>query len=404
MKILHVNYSDTFGGASIAVKRLHDILNQNNIDSFLLVSEKKKFEEKIINIPKNSEKIKNLLKESLNRKLSNLVNRNEFQSFSLNLIPSKLITMINKINPDIVNLHWIGNETISIKDIKKIKSKVVWTMHDMWPFCATEHYTLKNEFIDGYKLSKNKKIFNLFNLDNYIWNLKKNNYGNIEKIICTSEWMYEKAKKSQLFKNKKMKIIPLPIDQNFWKPVNRDHAKKFLGINKGQKIIVFGADNFLKNKRKGFNFLVKAVSQLKKENIFDYKVFTFGETKNLNELKSLNIENLGYINDDVTKKILYSAADLTVIPSIVEAFGLVAQESIQCGTPCVIFNNTGLTSIIEHKKNGYVADYKSEIDLKNGIEWCIKNINKDESNIYELSKKKFDSNIIISSYIDFLNS
>jgi len=404
MKILHVNYSDAYGGASIAVKRLHDILNQNNIDSSLLVSEKKNLEEKIINIPKNSEKIKNLLKDSLNRKLSNLVNDNDFKSFSLNLIPSKLINIINKINPDIVNLHWIGNETISIKDIKKIKSKVVWTMHDMWPFCATEHYTLKDEFVKGYKLSKNKKIFNLFNLDNYIWNLKKNNYGNIDKIICTSEWMYEKAKKSQLFKNKKMKIIPLPIDQNFWKPVNRYHAKEFLGINKNQKIIVFGADNFLKNKRKGFEFLVKAVDILKKENKFDYKVLTFGETKNLNKLKSLNIENLGYINDDVTKKILYSAADLTVIPSIVEAFGLVAQESIQCGTPCVIFNDTGLTSIIEHKKNGYIANNKSEIDLKDGIEWCIKNINKDENNIHELSKKKFNSNKIINSYIDFLNS
>ena len=41
MKVLHVNYSDSNGGASIAVKRLHDILNQNNINSYLLVSEKK---------------------------------------------------------------------------------------------------------------------------------------------------------------------------------------------------------------------------------------------------------------------------------------------------------------------------------------------------------------------------
>ena len=120
------------------------------------------------------------------------------------------------------------------------------------------------------------------------------------------------------------------------------------------------------------NLLIKSISQLKKENKFDFKVLTFGETKNLDQFKSLDIKNLGYLNDDYTKKILYSAADLTVIPSIVEAFGLIAQESIHCGTPCVIFNDTGLTSIIEHKKNGFVEEHKSEVDLKNGIEWCIR--------------------------------
>ena len=404
MKVLHVNYSDSNGGASIAVKRLHDILNQNNINSYLLVSEKKILDEKIINIPKNSEKIKNLLKETLNRKLSRIVNRNDFKSFSLNVIPSKLINIINKINPDIVNLHWIGNETISIKDIKKIKSKIVWTMHDMWPFCATEHYTLGSEFINGYKFSQNKKIFNFFNVDKYIWNLKKNNYGNIDKIICTSEWMHEKVNKSRLFKDKKIEIIPLPIDQKFWKPVNKYHARELLGIDEKQKLIIFGADNFLTNKRKGFDLLIKSISLLKKENKFNFKVLTFGETRNLDQFKSLDIKNLGYLNDDYTKKILYSAADLTVIPSIVEAFGLIAQESIHCGTPCVAFNDTGLTSIIEHKKNGFLVNNKSEVSLKDGIEWCINNINNQENNIFEFSKKKFDSKKIITKYINFLNS
>ena len=154
MKILHVNYSDGDGGAAIAVKRLHNILIQKKIDSYLLVSEKKYNDKKTLNIPKNSEKIKNLIKNSLNRKLSSLFKINNFNSFSLNIIPSKLLKKINQVNPDIVNLHWIGNETISIKDIKKIKSKIVWTMHDMWPFCGTEHYTLDDGFIDGYKISQ----------------------------------------------------------------------------------------------------------------------------------------------------------------------------------------------------------------------------------------------------------
>ena len=274
MKILHLNYSDTDGGAAIAVKRLHDILNQNNIDSYLLVSEKKYNHEKILNIQKNSEKIKNLIKESLNRKFSSFFKSNQFNSFSLNLIPSKLIKKINQKKPDIVNLHWIGNETISIKDINKIKAKIVWTMHDMWPFCGTEHYTSENGFIDGYKNSNRKKILNFFDIDKYIWNLKKNNYDNIEKIICTSEWMYNKVKTSKLFKDKKIKKIPLPINQDFWSPVNKKFAKGFFKINENQKIILYGADNFIENKRKGFDIFVETIKILRNENKFNFKVLT----------------------------------------------------------------------------------------------------------------------------------
>ena len=404
MKILHVNYSDGDGGAAIAVKRLHNILNQKKIDSYLLVSEKKYNDKKTLNIPKNSEKIKNLIKNSLNRKLSSFFKMNNFNSFSLNVIPSKLLKKINQVNPDIVNLHWIGNETISIKDIKKIKSKIVWTMHDMWPFCGTEHYTLDDGFIDGYKITKKKKILNFFDIDKYIWNIKKNNYDNVEKVICTSEWMYNKVKVSKLFKDKKIKLIALPIDQDFWKPLDKKFAKNFFNFNENEKIIVYGADNFIANKRKGFDILIDAIKDLKNENKFNFRVLTFGETKNLDNFKHLNIENLGYINDEYTKKLIYSAADVTVIPSTIEAFGLVAQEANHCGSPCVIFNDTGLTSIVENKINGYVASYKSISDLKNGIKWCLEEMSNKEKIINSFVKSKFDTEKIVKSYLDFLNS
>ena len=403
MKILHVNYSDAEGGAAIAVKRLHNILNQKQIDSKLLVSEKKNQDKTIINIPKNSEKIKNLIKESFNRKLSNFFQSDSSSSFSLNIIPSKIIKKINEINPDMVNLHWIGNETISIKDIKKIKSKIVWTLHDMWPFCGTEHYTSDTRFIDGYKApSKNKK--KIFDINRYIWNLKNSNFDNVKKIICTSEWMYNKVKLSKLFKDKKIKVIPLPIDQDFWKPVNKKLAKDFFNIKDNEKIIVYGADNFIKNKRKGFEIFIEAIKKLENEKNLNLKVITFGETKSLKSYEYLNIENLGYINDEHTKKLIYSAADVTVIPSSIEAFGLVAQEAVHCGSPCVVFNNTGLTSIIENEKSGYIADYNSAEDLTRGIIWCLEQMNNKNEIIYNHVKTKFNTDKIIKSYLDFLSS
>lgn len=401
MKILHVNFSDSEGGAAIAVKRFHDILNINSLNSYMMVSEKKYNQNNIINIPKNSEKIKNLFKDSFNRKIIKLLKQNNTGSHSLNLIPSKLLKKINNFNADVVNLHWIGNETISIKNINKIKSEVIWTLHDMWPFCGTEHYSLTEEYIQGYKSVNKQNSLLSFNIDKYIWNLKKKNFGNINKIICTSEWMYKKVIKSGIFKNKKITTIPLLIDQNFWRPINKILAKEILSINKNKKVIVFGADNFIANKRKGFKLFVESIKKLEE---IDFKILTFGENKNLDDLKKLNIENLGYIQDDLTKKIVYSAADVTVVPSTIEAFGLVAQEATHCGSPCVVFKDTGLTSVIENKKNGYLANYKSSETLAEGIKWCLNNMNSKQDEINKFTKEKFNTGNIIESYINFLKS
>ena len=76
MKILHINFSDSEGGAAIAVKRFHDILNINHLNSYMMVSERKFNQNNIINIPKNSEKIKNLFKDSFNRKLIKFLKKN----------------------------------------------------------------------------------------------------------------------------------------------------------------------------------------------------------------------------------------------------------------------------------------------------------------------------------------
>ena len=404
MKILNVNFSDNGGGAAIAVKRFHEILLNHKINSKLLVSEKKFDENNTFNIPKNSEKIKNLVKDSVNRNLIKFLKKKNFRSSSLNIIPSKLVKKINEIKPDIVHLHWIGNDTISIKDISKIKCKIVWTMHDMWPFCGTEHYSSNDKFINGYKNKDAGNNFFLFDIDKYIWNLKKKNYSNIDKIICTSEWMYNKVKQSKLFCDKKIKIISLPIDQLFWKPVERNWAKNFFNIKKNEKLIIFGADNFIQNKRKGFNLFLKAIKILKKQKKIKYKILTFGETKNLKEFSNLNIKNLGYIYDDYSKKLLYSAADVTVVPSTLEAFGLVAQEATHCGSPCVVFKNTGLTSIIENGKNGYLADYVSSKSLALGIKWCLDNMHNKQYEIHKYTKKKFETNTIIKSYLSFLKS
>ena len=407
MKILHVNFSDNYGGAAIAVMRIHKLLLRNKIDSSLLVSDKILNEPKTFSINKTSEKLKNIIKGSINRNLKFLFKSKNKTTHSLNIIPSSLLYEINKFNADIVNLHWIGNETISISQINKIKAKLVWTLHDMWPFCGAEHYTNNKRFEYGYKLSNKPTNETGLDINKYIWEKKTKHFKKIKKIIVTSSWMKNAAKKSFLFKDKQITEIPLPIDVNNWNYIkNNKYIKKLLKIEQNKKIIVFGSDNYLKNERKGLKFYLNLVKKLNKDK---YQFIVFGENNHEefnSYLKKLNIKkkilNVGKFKDELSLKIFYSSVDLLILPSVQESFGLIAQEGSIMGVPSVVFNNTGLTSVIDHKKNGYLSKSNSNEDIYAGAKWCLSNLNRYKVSIY--SKKKFNEQNIINNYLKFLKS
>ena len=71
------------------------------------------------------------------------------------------------------------------------------------------------------------------------------------------------------------------------------------------------------------------------------------------------------ITKGFTKKI-YSACDLLIMPSRIEAFGQVALEAGSCSLPTISFKNTGVEDIVDHKKNGYLAKYLNIKDLAKG--------------------------------------
>ena len=84
-------------------------------------------------------------------------------------------------------------------------------------------------------------------------------------------------------------------------------------------------------------------------------------------------------------------------------------ESLACGTPVVGFNIGGNKDMIEHMKNGYLAEPFNTLDLKNGIEWVVNNENHNElsKNARKKVIDRFDSNLVseqyISLYKDILN-
>ena len=92
---------------------------------------------------------------------------------STSLLPSKWLKKINSSDADIVHLHWVQGEMLSIKEISRIKKPLVWSFLDMWPFCGCEHYSYNNRYVDGYRFdNRSKNEISFFDINRWRWNKK----------------------------------------------------------------------------------------------------------------------------------------------------------------------------------------------------------------------------------------
>lgn len=407
MRILHLNFYDIEGGAATAMYRLHTLLIKNNINSKVLVFSKKTNNSEIIETANILEKFKNKIKRKLSFNLTKLQKIYSKSTHSLNIFDSGLIKKIKEINPDILHLHWINNEFISIKEISKIDIPIVWTFYDMWPFLGAEHYSHDTRFINGYSQLNKPEENTKLDLNKIIWQQKKKYWqNNTFKIVGLSKWLSMQAKSSYLFKENKVVTIPPPINFLLWKKIDKITARNHLGLDTNKIFFLFGAANGISDQRKGFDIISEVIKKysLSKKNI---ELILFGGYKEI-DTSSLNIKihNFGPIefNDHKKLSLIYSAADLTLFPSKLEAFGQVGLESLACGTPVISFKKTGTEDMIIHKQNGYLANYLDIDDFYNGINWYI-NLNSTElDKLNKFSREsvveKFSDKKILDSYLN----
>lgn len=396
MKILHISYSDLKGGAAIASNRLHNGFLKKKLNSWLLVNEKISKGPKIIALTGNFNHLVNLSKKIFVKIINKILIHKFGEFYSLNYFKSNTLKRISAIDADIVNLHWVNNEMISIDEIAQIRQPFVWTISDMWAFSGAEHYN-QNFFY----LKKNKLSFSNF-INKYVIKKKKIFLRCNFEVIAISNWLATKAKESYLFKDKIIHTIPLGLDFNIWKPINKIKARKDLNFNKNKKYILFSTTNGTRDLRKGFDIFLRALDLLKiDKNLlhliiigkFDHKKLLLNKIEYTEYKKNFFSESKDLIK-------FYSACDMLVAPSVLEAFGQVALEAASCNLPTIAFNNTGFADIISHKKTGYLSKFLDIEDFARGIEWVLKKNNNDNNNIRNYVKNRFSIAQIIDKYRD----
>ena len=388
LKVLSVCTSDSGGGAPRAAYRIHQGVRELGVDSRMFVKNKGTKDANVIAldefVPQNP------LYQAFDWTCNKV--KNKIQHFNWNRYPERdkvfmsdlrgtmLHGVLNRLDYDVLHLHWINQRFIHLKDLPKGKP-IIWTLHDSWPFCGICHYFLDCE---AYQqkcgccpfLHSNK----VDDLSQKVWKKKAEIYKDLDlHVVSPSRWLADCAKRSNLLSRFPVEVIPNCLDVDVFCPLHeKDISPKwqyFQDKRFRKPFVLYGAVNAATDKIKGFANLLSVLKILEqKGHADDFELIVFGATKSeLSMDVNIPIHYVGYVGDTQELVSLYNLARVMVVPSLTENLSCTIMESLSCGTPVVAFDIGGNIDIIEHKVNGYLAKEEDDADLAEGILWCLEN-------------------------------
>lgn len=403
MNILHINASDISGGAARAAYRLHCSLLQAGVGSNMQVWSKASGDPTVRG---NSSKVGRILTEvrsgvgmlaNATLKVANPARH------SINLLPSGWVQSLNASDADIIHLHWLGAETLSIREIAQIRKPIVWTFHDMWAFCGAEHYTadgLDARWRHGYKSNNRPGDESGFDLNYWTAQRKQHHWQKPFNLVCPSNWLAECVRASALMGDWPVTFIPNPLNLDNFHPIEKKLARKLLNLPQDKALVLFGAIGGSDDPRKGSDLLISALNYLE---AFEVELIIFGQSRPVRvpEL-GFPIRYMGHLHDEISLALLYSAVDVFVAPSRQDNLPNTVVEAIACGTPTVAFNIGGMPDLIQHQISGYLAIRDDVKDLAKGIEWVLERQSHDH-NLGDAARQyaelNFDADLVAAQYI-----
>ncbi len=375
MKIVIVNTNQSMGGAAKAALRLFQSLRtQKGVVVNYLVSTKASSDPDVLCPWPTFSHATTTLLYLLDSFVLRFYPKRKRMLFSLNRLPTKLSSLINNLNPDIVHFHWINFGFIPIEEYERIKCPIVWTLHDSWVFTGGCHLPSDcTKYEQHCGACPQLGSSELTDLSYKTWERKKSAYAKIKlSVITPSRWLASCAQKSSLLKNWPIRVIPNGIDLEIFCPSDRKEERKRLGLPENKKLILLSAFGIESDPNKGLHLFDALFKDLKNAGLTDLEFLILGTKKvKKNTNRIFPVHDLGTLKDERRIAQLYQAVDLTLLLSRQENLPFTVMESLACGTPAVAFHVGGIPDIIEHQINGYLAKPFSIEDIAAGIKWCL---------------------------------
>ncbi len=233
---------------------------------------------------------------------------------------------------------------------------VVWTLYDMNPMSGGCHYV---NGCEAYRTTcqhcPQLGRPSSDDLSRQTFQIKMDALrGKNIHIVAPSHGAEQVARASAVLSDvRTIQTIHHGVDVAQFVPMDKSVAKRRLGIPEDRVVVAFGAESIDK-RRKGFRELMVALSR-----VADHGPITglvFGNGRGSEIPPHLDLKKMGYVSDRQQQATIYSAADMFILPSLEEVFGLTALEAMACGTPVVAFRTEGISDYIRPGTTGFLAE------------------------------------------------
>lgn len=354
MRITHINHGDSArltGGTAVATMALHEALRRLGIESNVWcrwldarvpgVSD--------LPVPRWSQGVDALLRP-LGR-AAGLNDVHAVSAFLLSRAPAFQRT-------DLLHLHCMHEGYLSLLALPWLAEHkpTVYTMHDTWAFtghCAVLDGCERWQTGCGECPALDAPPAVRRDATRIEWRLKQRAWERAAlTLICPSRWMVDVVGRSMMSRHP-VHHVPHGVDIQRLRPLERARARAALGIPPGRRVLmVVGSAS----RYKGGDALLAVLRGFPATLRRELALLVMGDgADGLARDCGIDARQLGQVIDSGTKALAYSAADVFLFPTRGESFGLVALESLACGTPVVSFGVGGVTDHVRHERTGLLA-------------------------------------------------
>lgn len=390
MKVLQVNNFYKEGSTGKIVYDIRQILDEKGVENLVCYGRGKDYSDRnVIRLCTNfSAKCNKLLCSIFGLKFGWCVGST-----------SKLISVIKREKPDAVHLHCINDNVVNVYHIinylKKKNIYTVLTLHAEFMYTANCGYALDcDKWMDGCGRCPrfHQETFSFFfDRTHASWKKMKAAFAGFEdhlQIVSVSPWLQKRAEQSPILHGHCHDTILNGIDTvNIFRITESDFREKN-GLTE-KKVVLHVTASFARP-IKGGKYFVELAKKMPDINF----VLVGNDTGT--ELPA-NVIDVGRVSDQRELAKLYSMADLFVLTSEKETFGMTVAESLCCGTPVVGFMSGAPEQIALQEYSSFVPFADVDRLDQEVRAWLSKEI--DAKQISQEARQKYSKEKMAEAYL-----